>query len=149
MFPQPISPTFSPAVDSCVSSGVCIRYYVLPENVEASLPELQAIATQYSAVTKEIWATEYGWSTNDERARYSVAKYVVVRLVSFIPPHHERTRSGNTSATRQLPGTPDSGPGSVRRDQALLVRRGRWRLGFVRSPQVRPYSLSGNAKNSR
>ncbi len=58
---------------------MCTRYYVLPENVEASLPELQAIATQYSAVTKEIWATEYGWSTNDERARYSVAKYVVVR----------------------------------------------------------------------
>lgn len=52
-------------------------YYVLPENVEASLPELQAIATKYSAVTKEIWATEYGWSTSNERARYSVAKYLV------------------------------------------------------------------------
>jgi hypothetical protein len=75
---------------------VCIRYYVLPENVEASLPELQAIATQYSAVTKEIWATEYGWSTNNERARYSVAKYVVV------PTLHERTRSGNTC---DAPGT--------------------------------------------
>ena len=59
---------------------------------------MQAIATQYSAVTKEIWATEYGWSTNDERARYSVAKYVC-SLIDYTP---ESTRSGNTC---DAPGT--------------------------------------------
>jgi hypothetical protein len=52
------------------------RYYTLPENVEASLPQLQAFAKQYSpSVTKEIWATEYDWDTDNDKARYSVAKY--------------------------------------------------------------------------
>jgi hypothetical protein len=52
------------------------RYSTLPENVEVSLPQLQAFAKQYSpTVTKEIWATEYGWNTNNDKARYSVAKY--------------------------------------------------------------------------
>lgn len=63
-------------------------YYVLPEVVESSLPELQCLISQYAKTNKEIWATEYGWDSADvERARYPIARYAGLRCIGGGAPH--------------------------------------------------------------